>query len=82
MSRSGAAPREVPGRAPRRWAGTALALTLLAAPAAACPYCSLSQGADTLVYVMAFLAIPYAIVAGTWWWMKRVLAQDGGGPRA
>jgi hypothetical protein len=52
------------------------ALALMAAPVSACPYCSLSQGTDTLVYVLAFLTIPYVIVYGTWRWMKHVLNQE------
>jgi hypothetical protein len=60
----------------RSLAGPAVAIGVLAAPAAACPYCALSQGTDTLIYIMAFLGIPYVIVFGTWRWMKHVLAQE------
>jgi hypothetical protein len=59
-----------------RLAAPVAALALMAAPASACPYCSLSQGTDTLVYVLAFLTIPYVIVYGTWRWMKHVLNQE------
>jgi len=48
----------------------------LAAPALACPYCSLSQGLDTLVYILAFLAIPYAVVTVVMLCMKKVLAGE------
>jgi hypothetical protein len=70
--------RRPPSRPNRltRLAAPAAALALLAAPASACPYCSLSQGTDTLVYVLAFLTIPYVIVYGTWRWMKHVLHQE------
>ena len=57
-------------------APTALSLVGLSADAAACPYCSLSQGVETLAYILGFLLIPYVIVLGTWWWMKRVLASE------
>ena len=71
----------------RRAARAALALAALAAPAAACPYCAISQSADTLVYIAAFLVIPYVLVSGTWLWMRRILAveraeQRAGSPRA
>lgn len=68
--------RSGPGPRLRRALGPVLALVLLAAPAAACPYCALSQGTDTLIYIMAFLAIPYVIVAGTWYFLKRLLAEE------
>ena len=54
----------------------AAVLGLLVRDAAACPYCSLSQGADTLVYIASFLIIPYVVVTFTWWWMKRILASE------
>jgi hypothetical protein len=53
-----------------------LAVAVLTPATAACPYCSLSQGADTLMYIVGFLVIPYVVVAGTWIWMKRVLASE------
>lgn len=52
------------------------ALVALSPTAAACPYCALSQGYDTLIYIAAFLLIPYVVVGGTWWWMKRLLASE------
>jgi len=60
----------------RRSLAALIAVAALSPAAAACPYCSLSQGADTLVYILAFLAIPYVIVGGTWIWMKRLLATE------
>ena len=53
-----------------------LALAALAAPAAACPTCSLAQGVDTLLYIIGFMLVPYLLVSGTWWWMKRILAAE------
>ncbi len=53
-----------------------IAVAALSPAAAACPYCSLSQGADTLAYILAFLVIPYIIVGGTWVWMKRLFAAE------
>lgn len=64
---------------PRALNTTLLALgALLAfAPAAsACPYCALSQGTDTLIFILCFLVIPYLVVSGVWFWMKRVLAAE------
>lgn len=60
----------------RRGAAALIAVAALSPAAAACPYCSLSQGADTLVYILAFLIIPYVIVGGTWVWMKRLIATE------
>ena len=48
---------------PRLVAGAG-ALAALAAPAAACPSCSLGQGFETLIYVLGFLMIPYVVVMG------------------
>ena len=53
-----------------------LALAALAAPAAACPYCSLSQSADTLVYIGAFLIVPYVVVGGTLVAIRRILGSE------
>ena len=62
-----------------RSAATALGgVAALSAPAAACPYCALSQGADTLLYVMGFLIIPYVVVSVVWLCMKRILASEDG----
>lgn len=63
-------------RVASRLGGAALALGLLATPAAACPYCALSQGSDTFIYILAFLGIPYVIVGGTWMFMRRMLAAE------
>jgi len=52
------------------------ALLVLTGPVAACPYCALSQGTDTLIYIMGFLIIPYVIVTGTFMWMRRVLRDE------
>ncbi|MFT7463333.1 MAG: hypothetical protein ACI9EF_001677 [Pseudohongiellaceae bacterium] len=60
----------------RRCSAALVAVALLSPAAAACPYCSLSQGADTLVYILAFLVIPYVIVGGTWLWVKRLMASE------
>lgn len=55
----------------------ALAALLAFSPvASACPYCSLSQGTDTLIFILFFLGIPYLVVTGVWFWMKRVLAAE------
>ena len=62
----------------RRGALALGALGALAAPAWACPTCSLSQGIDTLVFVLAFMIVPYAVVSLTWMWIKRILRQEQG----
>ena len=66
-----AAPRAAP-----RVAAALGALAGLAAPAAACPYCALSQGADTLVYITAFVLLPYIVVTGVVAWMRHILASE------
>jgi uncharacterized iron-regulated membrane protein len=40
----------------------------------------LGQALSTLVYVAAFMAIPYVIVTGVCMWMRRVVRteEDGG----
>jgi hypothetical protein len=53
-----------------------LALAALAAPAAACPYCALSQAGDTLVYIACFLVAPYLIVSGTWLVIRHILRAE------
>ena len=60
----------------RKLATAAGALVAFSAPAVACPYCSLSQGAETLVFIAAFLLIPYVIVTAVMFWMRRVLASE------
>jgi hypothetical protein len=67
-------------RAAATLAAAAGALLGLAPAAAACPYCAVSQGADTLVYILAFIALPYLIVSGVWVWLKRLLASEHEGP--
>jgi hypothetical protein len=52
------------------------ALPGLSAPAAACPYCSLSQGADTLLYIAAFITVPYVIVTCVLFWIRRILRAE------
>jgi len=82
------APRTTAGdRAPRtggagraaKLAAAAGAVAGLAPVAAACPYCALSQGVDTLVFIAAFLLLPYVIVTGVWVWIKRLLASEHDG---
>lgn len=58
---------------------SALALAALAAPAAACPYCSIAQGGDTLFYIGCFLVAPYAIVSTTWLVIRHILKAEGPG---
>ena len=53
-----------------------VALLALQPSADACPYCALSQGTDTLIFILCFLLIPYAVVSGVYFWMKRVLATE------
>lgn len=60
----------------RRLVLVASALVALAAPAWACPSCALSQGVDTLVFILAFLIVPYLIVSGTWIWIRRILKSE------
>ena len=52
------------------------ALLALAAPAAACPYCALSQSADTLAYIGGFLITPYIVVTATLACMRRILRSE------
>lgn len=66
-----------PDRGARRLALGASALAALAAPVSACPSCSVGQAVETLVLVLAFMFIPYVIVSGVWFWMKRLLAREG-----
>jgi len=66
--------RRLPGL---RIAATALgAIAALSSVASACPYCALSQSSETLLFITAFLAIPYVIVTAVMLWMKRVLASE------
>jgi len=52
------------------------ALAALSAPAAACPYCSLSQGADTLLYIAAFILVPYVVATCVVLWIRRILRAE------
>ena len=63
----------------RRAVRAALALAALAAPAAACPYCSIAQSGETLIYIGAFLVAPYLIVSGTWLVIRHILAAERAG---
>ena len=54
------------------------AVLALAPAASACPSCSVGHGLETLAYVMAFMAIPYVVVSGVLYWVKKVLAQERG----
>jgi hypothetical protein len=74
VSAAGASRRKGPPAA-----AVAAVLAGLAPAAAACPSCALSQGADTLLYIAAFLVLPYAVVTGVWVWLKRLLASENEG---
>jgi hypothetical protein len=50
----------------------------LAPAASACPSCSVGQGLETLAYVLAFMAIPYLVVSGVLYWVRRVIHQERG----
>jgi hypothetical protein len=52
------------------------ALAALAAPAAACPYCVVSQANDTLLYIAAFLVAPYLVVSATLLVIRRLLRAE------
>jgi hypothetical protein len=54
------------------------AVAALAIPASACPSCSTGQGLETLLYVLGFLAIPYLVVSGVLFWMRRLMNQERG----
>ena len=57
-------------------AATLGAIAGLSSPAWACPFCSLTQSADTLIYVAALMLVPYLIVSGVVLWVRRVLASE------
>jgi hypothetical protein len=59
-----------------RAAATLGAIAGLSATASACPFCALSQSADTLVYVGALMLVPYLVVSGVVMWVRRVLASE------
>jgi hypothetical protein len=54
------------------------AVAALASSASACPSCSVGQGLETLGYVLGFLLIPYAVVMGVLYWMRRLYAEERG----
>jgi len=57
-----------------------LVVGALAPAAAACPTCGVAgQGSETLLWVCGFLVIPYVVVTGVWFWMKRLMASEGEG---
>ena len=62
-------------RAPRV-AATLGAVAGLSAAASACPFCALSQSADTLIYVGLLMLVPYLVVSGVVLWMRRLLASE------
>jgi hypothetical protein len=35
-----------------------------------------SQSGDTLIYIAAFMLVPYLVVSGTLWAMRRVLRAE------
>ena len=63
-------------RAPRVLGLGLSAFALCAAPAAACPTCSVGQGLDTLLIILSFMVIPYVVVGSIWLWMRRLLASE------
>ncbi|MFT7485937.1 MAG: hypothetical protein ACI9F9_001789 [Candidatus Paceibacteria bacterium] len=54
------------------------AVAALASSASACPTCSVGQGLETLIYVLGFLGIPYLVVTGVLFWMRKVTSQEHG----
>ena len=53
-------------------------LCATATTASACPSCSVGQGMETLAYVLGFLTIPYMVVSGVLWWMRKLTMQERG----
>ena len=58
-----------------RAAACAGAVVATSSPAWACPSCSLGDF-NTLVYILAFLFIPYLVVSCVWLWIRRILASE------
>ncbi len=58
------------------WIRSISALVALAAPVAACPYCSLSQSSDTVIYILGFMFLPYLLVSGSLFAIRRVLSNE------
>jgi hypothetical protein len=75
VSRAAARAARMATAAPRA-AAVLGALAGLSASAAACPFCALSQSADTLIYVGALMLVPYLVVSGVVFWMRRVLSSE------
>jgi hypothetical protein len=46
--------------------------------ASACPSCSVGQGLETLAYILAFMAIPYLVVSGVLYWVRKVISEERG----
>ena len=62
-----------------RIGAAALGMVAALAPAAsACPSCSVGQGLETLAYILAFMAIPYLVVSGVLYWVRKVISQERG----
>ena len=64
-------------RCPQRFSAVLIAIALLlvqVAPAAA----TTGQGLETLIYVLSFLIIPYVIVSGVLFSIRRLFAQERG----
>lgn len=61
-----------------RAVATGGATLALAASASACPTCSVGQGLETLIYVLGFLGIPYVVVSGVLYWMRKLMMQERG----
>ncbi len=59
----------------RAWLGAGGAI-ILTPTASACPGCALGQAVSTLVYVAAFMLIPYVIVSGVCMWMRSVVKSE------
>lgn len=54
------------------------AVVAMASSASACPSCSTGQGLETLIYVLCFLTIPYVVVSGVMFWMRKLFNQERG----
>ena len=54
------------------------AIAATASSASACPTCSVGQGLETLALVVGFLLVPYIVVSGVLFWMRRLLNQERG----
>ncbi|MFT7669510.1 MAG: hypothetical protein ACI8X5_002213 [Planctomycetota bacterium] len=54
------------------------AVAALAGSASACPTCSVGAGWETLAYVLAFLAVPYLVVTGVLFWIRKLTSFERG----